>query len=92
MGSTTLRMLSKMLTLVYPTFLSSITEVTHPKQRAERIGIFRLWRDLGYAFGAIISGITADLLGIKYAIILNGCLTILSALIIKIRMPEHYSR
>ncbi len=74
--------------LVYPTFLSTIAQATSPKQRAESIGIFRLWRDLGYAFGAIISGITADLFGVEYAIFLIGGLTIISALIIKFRMPE----
>jgi MFS family permease len=75
--------------LVYPTFLSTIAYATSPKQRAESIGTFRLWRDLGYAFGAIISGITADFLGIEYAILLIGGLTIISALIIKFRMPAH---
>jgi len=74
--------------LVYPTFLSTIAQATSPKQRAESIGIFRLWRDLGYAFGAIISGITADLFGVEYAIFLIGGLTILSSLVIKFRMPE----
>lgn len=74
--------------LVYPTFLSTIAQVTSPKQRAESIGTFRLWRDLGYAFGAIISGITADLFGIEYAVFLIGALTVGSALIIKFRMPE----
>jgi MFS family permease len=74
--------------LVYPTFLSTIAQATSPKQRAESIGTFRLWRDLGYAFGAIISGITADLFGVQYAILLIGVLTLISALIIKLRMPE----
>jgi MFS family permease len=74
--------------LVYPTFLSTIAQATSPKQRAESIGTFRLWRDLGYAFGAIISGVIADLFGIEYAIFLIGGLTIISSLIIKFRMPE----
>jgi MFS family permease len=74
--------------LVYPTFLSTIAQVTHPNQRAESIGTFRLWRDLGYAFGAIISGITADIFGIQYAIILIGIITIISAIIIQTRMPK----
>jgi MFS family permease len=74
--------------LVYPTFLSTIANATSPGQRAESIGTFRLWRDLGYAFGAVISGVTADLFGITYAMICIGGLTILSALIIKFRMPE----
>ena len=74
--------------LVYPTFLSTIAQATSPKQRAESIGTFRLWRDLGYAFGALISGITADIFGIQYAIFLIGGLTIISSLVIKFRMPE----
>jgi MFS family permease len=73
--------------LVYPTFLSTIAQATNPKQRAESIGTFRLWRDLGYAFGAVISGVVADLFGIEYAIIFIGVLTVLSALIIQWRMP-----
>ncbi|MGO4905001.1 MFS transporter [Flavobacterium sp. W20_MBD1_R3] len=74
--------------LVYPTFLSAIAQATTPHQRAESIGTFRLWRDLGYAIGAIISGITADLFGINYAIVLIGIITIVSSLIIEIRMPK----
>jgi MFS family permease len=73
--------------LVYPTFLATIAQATNPKQRAESIGVFRLWRDLGYAFGAIISGITADLFGLEYAILLIGGLTIVSSLVVKFRMP-----
>lgn len=78
--------------LVYPTFLSTIAQATNPNQRAESIGTFRLWRDLGYAFGAIISGITADLFGINNAIFLIGVLTILSAMVIQFRMPLHLNK
>jgi MFS family permease len=74
--------------LVYPTFLSTIAQATAPKQRAESLGVFRLWRDLGYAIGALLSGITADLFGVKYAIFLIGGLTLLSSLVIKFRMPS----
>ncbi|OOG77813.1 MFS transporter [Algoriphagus sp. A40] len=74
--------------IVYPTFLAAIAEATHPQQRAESIGTFRLWRDLGYAVGAIVSGITADLFGIISAIILIGIITITSSLVIKLRMPD----
>lgn len=75
--------------LVYPTFLSTIAQITNPTQRAESIGIFRLWRDLGYAFGAIISGITADIFGLPSAILLIGIITIFSAIIIQIRMDKN---
>jgi MFS family permease len=72
--------------MVYPTFLASIAENTNPIDRAKSIGTFRLWRDLGYAIGAIITGIIADLYNINSAIILIGVLTLISAIIIKIRM------
>lgn len=74
--------------LVYPTFLTAIARITTPAQRAESIGSFRLWRDLGYAAGAIISGIVADAFGISAAIILIGVLTIVSSLVIQFRMPR----
>ena len=74
--------------LVYPTFLSTIAQATSPKQRAESIGTFRLWRDLGYAIGALISGIMADALGITIAIVFIGGVTIFSSLLIQIRMPK----
>lgn len=72
--------------MVYPTFLASIAENIHPSQRAESIGIFRLWRDLGYAIGALLTGIIADSFGISGAIWTIAFLTFLSSLIIRIRM------
>ncbi len=74
--------------MVYPTFLVTIAEKTNPIQRAESIGIFRLWRDLGYVFGALLSGLTADIFGIKTAIIFTGILTLCSSGIIQWRMPK----
>jgi MFS family permease len=74
--------------IVYPTFLTVIAEESSPTQRAESIGIFRLWRDLGYAIGAIVSGITADFFGIKFSILLIGLITIFSSFIIQFRMPS----
>lgn len=72
--------------LVYPTFLAAIAENTNPKDRAKSIGVFRLWRDLGYAVGAIITGIIADAFNLEFSIVFIAGLTLLSALIIKIRM------
>lgn len=69
--------------LVYPNFLSSIADATHPEQRAESIGVFRMWRDLGYVFGALISGIIADIFSIEAAIASIGIITVLSSLVIK---------
>jgi MFS family permease len=72
--------------IVYPTFLAAISDYTHPDQRPRSIGIFRLWRDLGYAIGAILTGILADRFGLVAPVLAIGILTILSALIIKVRM------
>jgi len=72
--------------MVYPTFLASIAENIHPHQRAESIGIFRLWRDLGYAIGALLTGIIADLFSLNGAIWTIAFLTFFSALIVQIRM------
>ncbi len=74
--------------LVYPTFLSTIASATRPIQRAESLGTFRLWRDLGYAIGAILSGMAADQFGIGAAIQVIGALTIGSAVLIHFRMPK----
>ena len=74
--------------LVYPTFLTTIASTTSPLERGESIGTFRLWRDLGYVFGAILSGALADIFGITVAILTVGALTIISSLIIQFRMPK----
>ena len=72
--------------LVYPAFLAAVAENTHPTDRANSLGVFRLWRDLGYAIGAILTGIIADTLGINASILIIGLLTISSAGIIFYRM------
>jgi MFS family permease len=74
------------LALVYPTFLSTIAQAVGPKQRSESIGTFRFWRDLGYPFGAILSGLVADMFGLNAAIILTAIFIILSAVVIQFRM------
>lgn len=72
--------------VVYPTFLAAISDYTHPDQRPESIGVFRLWRDLGYAIGAILTGLIADQFGLTAPILAIGLLTVGSSLIIKFRM------
>ena len=72
--------------LVYPTFLAGIAEYSAPDQRAKSIGVFRLWRDLGYAIGALLTGILADFFGFGVSLGAIAGLTILSSLIIKLRM------
>jgi MFS family permease len=72
--------------MVYPTFLATVAENTHPADRANSLGVFRLWRDLGYAIGAILTGIIADTLGINASISAIGLLTIFSSGVIFQRM------
>lgn len=72
--------------MVYPTFLATVAENTQPTDRANSIGVFRLWRDLGYAVGAILTGIIADAFGIEMSILTIGGLTVLSAFVILLRM------
>jgi len=74
--------------IVYPTFLAGIGDYTHPQQRAASIGVFRLWRDSGYAFGAILTGIIADTMGILSSVGVIAGLTIVSSFIILIRMGD----
>jgi predicted MFS family arabinose efflux permease len=72
--------------MVYPTFLATVAENTHPSDRANSLGVFRLWRDLGYAIGAVLTGIIADKLGINASLLVIGLLTNFSALVIFYRM------
>lgn len=72
--------------MVYPTFLATVAENTNPMDRPKSLGIFRLWRDMGYAIGAILTGIIADALGITASIIVIGLLTVGSAIVIQYRM------
>jgi MFS family permease len=74
--------------LVYPTFLATVAENTHPLDRAKSIGIFRLWRDLGYAIGAILTGVIADLFNLNVAILFIGILTFISSVVILVRMTK----
>ncbi len=62
--------------MVYPTFLASIAENTHPFDRAKSLGVFRFWRDMGYAIGALLTGILADAFGIPASIVAVGVLTV----------------
>jgi len=74
--------------LVYPTFINAISDYTHPTQRAESLGTFRFWRDLGYATGALLTGIIADNFGLEASILAIGLLTVVSAFIILQRVKD----
>lgn len=74
--------------MVYPTLLATIGDVAHPSWRASSVGIYRLWRDSGYAIGAIIAGLVADFFGLHSAIWLIAAITFLSGVIVVIRQTE----
>ena len=74
--------------MVYPTLLAAIGDVAHPRWRASAVGIYRLWRDGGFAVGAILAGIIADTFGIATAIWSVAALTALSGLVVAVRMYE----
>jgi MFS family permease len=68
--------------MVYPTLLAAITDHAHPSWRASSLGVYRFWRDLGYAVGALVSGLVADALGFAAAIHLVAALTLASGLVV----------
>jgi MFS family permease len=74
--------------LTYPTLLAAIGDAAHPSWRASALGVYRLWRDLGYAAGAIIAGGVADLFGFVPAIVTVGVLTAVSGFVVALRMRE----
>jgi MFS family permease len=74
--------------MVYPTLLAAIGDVAQPSWRASAVGVYRLWRDLGYAVGALVAGITADLFGLGSAMWLVAGLTLISGMVAALRMTE----
>ncbi|MBF0706717.1 MFS transporter (plasmid) [Alkalihalobacillus hwajinpoensis] len=74
--------------MVYPTILASISDVAHPEWRATSMGVYRFWRDSGYAFGALIAGIIADIISVNWAIALVAVLPFISGIIAWSKMKE----
>jgi MFS family permease len=74
--------------MVYPTLLAAIGDVAHPSWRASAVGVYRLWRDLGYAIGALVAGLTADAFGLSAAMWLVAALTFVSGVVSATRMRE----
>ena len=74
--------------MVYSTLLAAIGDVAHPSWRASAVGVYRLWRDLGYAIGALLAGVTADEFGLSAAMWIIAALTFGSGLIVAARMKE----
>jgi len=74
--------------MVYPTLLAAIGDVAHPLWRARAVGVYRLWRDSGYAAGAIVGGVAADLWGLRAAVWAAAVITVASGLVVAARMYE----
>ena len=74
--------------MVYPTFLAAIGDIAHPSWRGSAVGVYRLWRDSGYAIGAILAGILADAFGTRQAIAAVGGLTVFTGLLVALVMRE----
>jgi MFS family permease len=78
--------------MVYPTLLAAVSDVAHPSWRASAVGVYRLWRDGGYAVGALLAGSLADALGVRWAIGAIGGLTFVSGVIVASVMYETRQR
>jgi MFS family permease len=74
--------------MVYPTLLAAIGDVAYPSWRASAVGVYRLWRDLGYAIGALLAGLTADAFGLTVAMWVIAALTFVSGVVSATRMAE----
>jgi MFS family permease len=78
--------------MVYPTLLAAIGDVAHPAWRGRAVGIYRVWRDLGYAVGALMGGIVADLWNLRTAVWAASAISVVSAVIVTARMYETRNR
>lgn len=78
--------------MVYPTLLATIGDVAHPAWRGRAVGVYRVWRDLGYAVGALMGGVVADLWSLRTAVWVAAAVSVLSALSVAWRMYETHHR
>lgn len=78
--------------MVYPTLQAAVSDVAEPSWRASSMGVYRFWRDTGYAFGAILAGLIADWLGVTWAIGLVAIVPLLAGFIAKLRLEETLSK
>jgi MFS family permease len=74
--------------MAYPTLIAAVSDVAHPSWRGAAVGVYRLWRDIGFAVGALLAGFLADLYSIKTAIIVIAVITAISGIDVTLRMRE----
>ena len=74
--------------MVYPALLAAVSDTAHPNWRASSLGVYRFWRDMGYAIGALMAGIVGNFFGLEWAVHIAGLITFISGIIVWIRMKE----
>ena len=74
--------------LLYPSLLAAVGDVAHPRWRGTSLGVYRMWRDSGYAFGALSIGVISDLLGLEYGFYFTALVMVASGLLVAVRMYE----
>jgi MFS family permease len=74
--------------MAYPTLIAAVSDVAHPSWRGAAVGVYRLWRDLGFAAGALLAGVLADAFSLGVAILVVAGITAASGLDVALRMRE----
>jgi len=74
--------------MVYPALLAAVSDAAHPHWRASSLGVYRFWRDIGYAVGALMAGVVGSLFGLMWAVHIAGLLTFISGCFVWVRMKE----
>lgn len=74
--------------MVYPALLAAVSDAAHPSWRASSLGVYRFWRDIGYAVGALMAGIVGNFFGLMWAVHIAGIITLLSGIVVWIKMKE----
>jgi MFS family permease len=78
--------------LVYPTLIAAVGDRAHPTWRATAVGVYRLWRDTGYVVGALLGGLAADAFDLRAAVWVIAGLSVVSGLVVAVRMTETHNR
>ena len=74
--------------MVYPALLAAVSDAAHPSWRASSLGVYRFWRDMGYAVGALMAGIVGNYFGLMWAVHIAGIITLISGIVVWVRMKE----